>query len=189
MVIRESYLAITNGDKSAAILLNWGEQWYKYKLKARAQARAQNSTKKAHGEAADQDEGLWIYRSATEIATEDLLGTLSDKTVSQKMKLLEQLGFLKLRNNPHQPYDRKLQYLFCRANVQAAVDAWAATRTKPDLDPAEGEDGGSTEEGAEQPEPGTGQKPEDNASGSHSEKLPDGNGSEDNNHSEKLPDE
>lgn len=135
LALRESYLAICDGDKCEAHLLNANERWYAYKLKQRQQARHSNKAAEAGGESPDADESLWVFMSATEWVTE-LLKVYDEKTIRRKLASLVERGFLSTRSNPKRRWDRKPQWLFVRANVQAAVDAWAASREAPDLDPS-----------------------------------------------------
>ena len=166
VVIRQCYLAITGGDKNAAAVLNWAEQWHKYKLRARQQAQVLNNMKRGKGEAADQNEELWIFRTIAEIASEDLLGFISERTLAKVMDKLVRLRFISRRHNPAAPYDRTLQYCFEPENVQAAIDALEA--------------GYVSSQGR--------QKQGKTPSQSHSEKLPNAKRNCDNKHLEKLPD-
>lgn len=138
LALREAYLAICGGDACEAQLLNAQERWYSYKLKQREQARAKNRVNIQGGEAPNEDEGLWVRMNAEGWAAE-LLGQYHEKTIRAKLTSLQARGFLMQRANPRQGWDRTPQWLFQRAAVQAAVDAWDAGRTPPDLDPA-GED-------------------------------------------------
>ena len=139
LALRESYLAICQGDKCEAHLLNANERWYAYKLKERNQARHRNKAAQAGGETPEADESLWVFMSAKEWST-DLLGMYDEKTIRKALGSLIERGFMTTRSNPKRKWDRKPQWLFQRANVQAAVDAWAATRPDPDLDPSPADD-------------------------------------------------
>ena len=134
LALRESYLAICEDNACEAHLLNANERWYAYKLKNRRQSRHVNKTAESGGEAPEADESLWVFMSAAEWASE-LLGMYNEKTIRQKLDKLVERGFLVTRSNPKRKWDRKPQWMFMRANVQAAVDAWAADRTPPELDP------------------------------------------------------
>ncbi|GGL15625.1 hypothetical protein [Deinococcus radiotolerans] len=136
LALRESYLGISRDDVVKALLLNANERWYKYKLKEREQARHRNKVARDGGETPDADEGLWVFMSGEQWAAE-LLGVAEVKTVRRKMAELVEDGFLSVRDNPTKKWDKKKQWLFNRAAVQAAVDAWTGTRPTPDLDPSE----------------------------------------------------
>lgn len=58
-----------------------------------------------------------------EIASEDLLGCMSERMLAKVMDKMMELGFISRRHNPAAPYDRTLQYCFELENVQAATDA------------------------------------------------------------------
>ncbi|MCD0174482.1 hypothetical protein IHN32_00740 [Deinococcus sp. 14RED07] len=140
LALRESYLAICDGDSTKALLLNANERWYRYKLKEREQSRHRNRVSRDAGEPEHADEGLWVFMSGEQWAAE-ILGVAEVKSVRRKLDSLVEQGFLKVRDNPHKRWDKKKQWLFMRGKVQAAVDAWAAARASlPDIDPGPSDD-------------------------------------------------
>lgn len=128
-LLRESYLAIADGDYCAARLLNVFERWHNTKLDQRAQARYANAVARAGGERPDQDQGLWVYMSNEDLRRE-LMNEYSEKPVTRALTLLETKGFIRRRNNPVRKWDRKPQYLLVASAVQAAIDLWAANRAE-----------------------------------------------------------
>ncbi|MEF2279926.1 hypothetical protein V3W47_16655, partial [Deinococcus sp. YIM 134068] len=135
LALRESYLAICEGDKCEAHLLNANERWYGYKLAQRQQARHTNKVAVSGGEIPEADESLWVHMSADEWVGE-LLGIYDEKTLRKKLARLVERGFLATRTNPRRKWDRKPQWMFMRSAVQAAVDTWEAGRQPPELDPS-----------------------------------------------------
>lgn len=161
LALRESYLAICEKDKCQAHLLNANERWYVWKLKERKQARHRNKAAEAGGEIPEADESLWVFNSAGEWV-EELLGTYDEKTVRKALEKLVERGFLARRSNPKRKWDRKPQWLFLRSNVQAAVDAWAATRPQPDINPSAADEHDAAGEGEENPGEGNAGTSEEN---------------------------
>lgn len=144
-LLRESYLALCDGDACAARLLNTMERWLYYKLKTREEVRGRNRTRRKAGIAASNDEDLWV-RMAIEPKDNDslgwrreLMGEYSYKIVARALDLLVSKGFVLKRDNPRQNWDRTPQWLFQVDAVQAAVEAWSATR--PDSGMTEDPDG------------------------------------------------
>lgn len=140
LALRESYMAIADGDACEAHLLNALERWYAYKLKVRDESRGRNKAAAQSGEAADADEALWVRMSASQWATKELLGIYNEKTVRTKLARLVERGYVLTRENPRLKWDRTPQWLLNRAVVQAAVNAWAAERPDVDLDPSEADE-------------------------------------------------
>jgi hypothetical protein len=134
LALRESYLAICGGDACEAHLLNAHERWYTYKLKEREQNRGKNRSAAQGGQLTDADESLWVRMNAEGWA-KDLLSLYNEKTIRIKLASLVEKSFLTTRSSPTRKWDRTPQWLFQRANVQAAVDAWEISREQPDLDP------------------------------------------------------
>lgn len=136
LALRESYLAICDGDACEAHLLNAQERWYAYKLKIRNEARGRNKSARQGAVAPDADEALWVRMSATQWA-EELLGIYNEKTIRTKLASLVERGLVATRANPTRGWDRTPQWLFNRATVQEVVNQWESSRPVPDLDPSE----------------------------------------------------
>lgn len=138
-LLRESYLGISEGDACAARILNAAERWLAYKLEVREELRARNRMRRQGGQKGNNDEDLWL-RMAIDPKDGKSLGWKAElmheysyKVILRGLDLLVGKGYLAKRENPRQNWDRTPQWLFQVEAVQAAVDAWAASRANPGM--------------------------------------------------------
>jgi len=116
VVIQEELVALTGDHLNALILkqfLYWGERVQDFdkfiaEEKERDPDAAMEST---HG---------WIYKSAEELADE-LMISVSPRTVARRIEGIIKAGWLDRRRNPHHAWDRTWQYRPNLLNVQAGL--------------------------------------------------------------------
>jgi hypothetical protein len=117
VMLRTSYLKICDGHHAAAMLLNDFEYWHDVRLRA-------IENEKRHA-AADPDYQPnleeWIYKSYEDLAN-DLIGLYGEKKIREALTTLVERGYIEVRQNPKNPYDRTKQFRFLRDTVQTALD-------------------------------------------------------------------
>lgn len=101
VMLRNEYLEIT-GNHCAAKILAIFEFWTN-KLQFMGKARD------------------WIYKTLNSLHQE-LMGEHGTHTIRKALGILENLGFISRRHNPHIKYDRTWQYKLEVENIQKALD-------------------------------------------------------------------
>ncbi len=104
VIIREEFLAVTQGDACAAAILNWAERWAMW-LGATGQ-------------------GQWIKGKNKADISKALMGMFKRHEIEQALKLLRDFGFLRVARDPRNAWDRKYMYVFETERVQEAIDAY-----------------------------------------------------------------
>ena len=136
LLLREEYLFLCGAKHCPAMVLSQHEYWHRNRLANRQQARAHNAAATREGMPADQDTGLWVYRSHREMQDE-LLGLFGERAIAAAYAFLIASGYLRTRPNPRYKWDRKPQYLFAVGAVQAGLDGLPSHRDMGNDDLAE----------------------------------------------------
>lgn len=119
VVLTEEILSITGNTYEALILsqlIYWQKRVSDYdkfieEEKQRAKANGKNiDVPKTNG---------WIYKTATELASESLV-VATDRTIRSYLLSLEDKGFISSRRNPEYKFDKTMQY---RVNIDAVIKA------------------------------------------------------------------
>lgn len=104
VIIREEFLAVTQGDACAAAILNWAERW----------AMWLGST----------GQGQWIKGKNKADISKALMGMFKRHEIEQALALLRDCGFIRMARDPRNAWDRKYMYVFDTERVQEAIDAY-----------------------------------------------------------------
>lgn len=104
IMVREEYLAITNGDPCAAAILHWLERWASWRL--------------------EMHQDTWRGPlTRAEIGTE-MLGTFTVYRISRAISMLVKCGYVDVMQGVRHAYDRKQMLRINVEVVQEAIDAW-----------------------------------------------------------------
>lgn len=104
-MIREDYLHICKDaphSHCAAVILSVFEYWTGVKTAMHPQHQP------------------WVWKTYSEIR-QDILGLFGASTIRKSTEWLVETGYLKRRNNPKNPWDKRYQYLFATAAIQKVV--------------------------------------------------------------------
>lgn len=128
VMIREEFLAITDGHHCAAALLAVLEYWTNWKLDHIAR-----QVEDFHE--LGKDTGLierepWIYKN-NQSFQDDLMGLFGRNKVLDGLAKLIDVGFVKRRKNPGMGWDRTYQYMLDTEKVQQAIDELKRFKNKP----------------------------------------------------------
>lgn len=133
VAIRQDYLGICSEAKSphcAAALLSAFEHWTNHKYETRRKQGAINDLRKKKNKPARKLSSLWIFMSQEEFIPE-LLGLYGERVITNMLTWLEQMKFIRRRNNRSKLWDRKYQYLLMTNHVQKALHQWANGDSAP----------------------------------------------------------
>ena len=122
VLLREDFVDICEGNDCAAMVLSQMLFWHETKLAHRAEAVKHNAEAIRMGLPATQNTELWVYKASEEMR-EELLRKFGEKAIGPAFLFLTGKGYLEVRANPYDKRDRKRQYRFQSAAVQAAIDA------------------------------------------------------------------
>ena len=104
IMVREEYLAITNGDPCAAAILHWLERWASWRAEMKQDAWRGPLTR-------------------AEIGME-MLGTFTAYRISRAISMLVECGFIDVMQGVSHAYDRKQMLRIKIDVVQEAIDTW-----------------------------------------------------------------
>jgi hypothetical protein len=93
----------------AAALLNVFEYWTNYKIEHSKQAQKHNEIREAGGLEANQDDGLWIWKTTDDLH-KDVLEIWGTTKIEHARKWLVEQGLIHQRNNPEYKWDKTYQY-------------------------------------------------------------------------------
>ncbi len=120
VIVRSEYLTVCEGKHCAAALLNHFEHLTNSKLDEAEQVKIRNQIAAKQGLPQLTLDGLWIYKTQTELKAE-LLGMFTEKTIREHLKWLQEKGFLYRRNNPNKKWDRTIQYRLDIEKVNSVI--------------------------------------------------------------------
>lgn len=116
------YYILCRLNSEATIALQRMEYWDGTKDAGNSHAEDINDMQALSGETPTQDVSAWIYKSQDELHWE-LMGVVGEKKVKDLFRVLEEdLGYIKVRNNPYKGWDRKKQYEFEAGLVQSHIN-------------------------------------------------------------------
>lgn len=102
-ILKQSYLDICEGDKGAALLLNYYIYWHDIKLEISEKNKKSNEIAESHGEPGHNDETLYQFHTAKELY-DALLGMVGRSAIEKGIKILEALGYISIHSNPNKRY-------------------------------------------------------------------------------------
>ena len=129
--VKEHYVELCSDAPDpacAAAMLNLFEFWTNVKIAMNEQSEKHNSIRQLNGLDANQDTGLWIWKTNEDLHAE-LMSIWGKSKVENTRKWLVDVGFLAQRNNPDYGWDRTYQYRLNTTTVQRLID-------QPSLSPA-----------------------------------------------------
>lgn len=104
IMVREEYLAITNGDPCAAAILHWLERWASWRM--------------------EMHQDTWRGPLTRAEIGAEMLGTFTVYRISRAITMLTKCGFIDVMQGVRHAYDRKQMLRINIDAVQEAIDAW-----------------------------------------------------------------
>lgn len=116
------YYILCHLNSDAALALQRMEYWDGTKDNGNAHAEAINDEAMKAGQSPAQDTSNWIYKSQDELQWE-LQGIVGEKRLTKIINVLvDDLNYLKRRNNPLEGWDRRKQYEFQASLLQEQIN-------------------------------------------------------------------
>lgn len=119
IMIRQSYVALCDGNHCAAALLSFMEGWHNHRLEQIPKANYQNALAQASGEEGTQDTSLLQFHNDRDFS-EGLCGLFGRETIRKALRLLTEKGCITIHKNPNPRYafDATRYILFHAERVQ-----------------------------------------------------------------------
>jgi hypothetical protein len=136
IIVRNSFVALCNGDACAAALLNHLIYWHNVKLDQQAQSIIANATAERHGQPGINDTSLVQWHTESELKAA-MQGIWSEKRIRNGLRLLQSLGFIDIFRNPNSrfAFDKTKHFLVFPDTIQLALDGEAKTEQPTALEP------------------------------------------------------
>jgi hypothetical protein len=136
VIVRNSFVALCDGDACAAALLNYLIYWHNVKLEQQAQSITANAIADRHGQPGTNDTSLvqWHTEAALKTAMQ---GIWSEKRIRSGLRLLQSLGFIDIFRNPNGrfAFDKTKHFLVFPDAIQSALNGETKTEQPTALEP------------------------------------------------------
>jgi len=146
VIIRKWQVEFCEGNQCAAAVMSFLEYWHNWKLESEHYNHRSNQISEAHGDGHPYAEDIYQFHSINEIS-EGILGLYGHKSITEALRLLEQMSVISTHRNPNPRYvyDKTKYFRFYPEICQKWLKNYYKSRDgknavsntkKCDLDPA-----------------------------------------------------